>query len=953
VRQPTPGELSNVLVTLGIDASSSNSKGWATTSCPACGREGASASFRVNINNGAFRCWRCSASSNDVALHDFVNNPLSPSLSTAVGMSNDRPPLDEELVMRYHRFLAESPSVIQDLERVRGWTEATMKRIGIGWDGSHFWLPIRRITKELINARMYDPFRKSKVKSYHYQNEAGTQRTAAWVPFGEESLEGHEYIWWFEGEPDGILAAQMGLPAALITGGAGTWTDEALSIQKKRKAVICYDIDAKGKRGARSVAARFRSAGVDVVVLDFPLSKPEYNDFSDAVLKDNRDVKYFRSLLKSLKEGSAPPPPDPPVFVTLGGGVPGMDIVVKAHVLGSHTTPLLVPSSLQATCSMNWQPDRACRGCSLNNADGNMRVDIDPESTDLGLLVATTVRGQDAEYKRIAELPARCPMVRFEIGDFWQVQLLKLVPPMSERTGGDSTVRSAMHVSPADGRPPEIRANQLYLFQGVIGPDVKTNEWTLTSAEAHPAEDDVDSFVCTEEIVAALEEVFTPNVWTVAAVSAMFEREEIAISRHVTKIYGRDLLFRLVDLTYHSIIRWKFREDCPTRGWMSVGMVGDSRTGKSETLQKVAMYFGLGKMVLDPANTTFAGLVGGLQQVGKGDKSWVVTWGLIPTNDRGIVIVDELSSLSTNDISKMSGMRSSGIAELTKIRSASTPARTRLVIGGNPRGEGRLDSYSTVVEAFSELIGQREDVARCDVVMGIKEGLNKETAKAHVLSKPDAQPIDVGLRRALIRYAWSRNQEQVHWDKEAETECVRQAEMMIADYDSTIPIVEPSEQDIRIARVAVAAAVRTFSHVDGDPDVVLVRKCHVLFAAKTMREAMDGDLGYDHYSAFKRRNTLEREQLLKKLSNVQLNVGLTCRTLLKIRRVTPNSIGMSLAFDGADAREFISAMVQLGAAEFPAEDHGRNTSVVWTPLFIKMLRELESNPPVDATESLF
>lgn len=939
--QPTQLDIAKCLLALGVDASKANSKGWSTVQCPSCGKDGSAPSLRVNLS-GAFKCWRCNSSSSVMSLSEFVENPRSPLLASSVGQANDKPELDEDLIDRYHSYLLDSPGVMKDLERVRGWSESTIRRIKIGWDGSHFWLPIYSITGDLVNARMYDPFRRSKIKSYHYSNETGTRRTAAWVPFGPQSLEGHSSVWLFEGEPDGILAAQMGFPSCVITGGAGTWTDEILAVVKQRRVVICYDMDSKGVRGARSVAARLKANDIEVVVLKFELSDPsKLNDFSDAVHKDGKDAAYFKKLAASSDGGSAEPPEDPPLHVTLGGGVPGMSVVVRAHVLGTHTTPLLVPASIQATCRMNWQPDRACRGCPMNAAEGSVRHQIEAGSEDVAQLAVTPVKSQDIEFKRILGVPLRCPVIEFENTEFWQLLLMKLVPPMSERGGGDTTIRSSIYVSPADGRPPEVKANQLYSFTGRIGPDVRNNEWTLMATDARPSEDDADSFVVTDALVDLMRKAFNPAEWTMEEVERVIVREERSMSAHVTRIYGRDLILRVVDLAYHSAISFRFKDTVPQRGWLSVGIIGDSRTGKSETLQRVSSYFGIGRMVMDPANTTFAGLVGGLQQVGSGDKAWMITWGLIPSNDRGIVLIDELSSLSTSDIGKMSGMRSSGIAELVKIRSSSTPARTRLVMSGNPRGEGRgLASYSTSVEAFQELIGAREDVARFDCAIAVKQGLDKEDAKSRLGHQPP--PVPVALRRALIKYAWSRNTDHIRWEEGAESLCVALSRQLIDDYDPTIPLVEPSEQDLRLARVSVAVAIRTFSTTE-DPEVVLVRKCHVRFADRTIRQCFDGDLGYGSYSMFRRRLNIDKAAVTKRLMSVQRDVAATARALLKLRRVNANSIGMVIGLDAADARELIATLVQLGAAEFPQDE--RASHAVWTSDMIQLLRDIERDPP--------
>ena len=950
----TPGELLAALVALNVDDASSNRGGWATVGCPACG-DMDRPSLRVNVNTGEYKCFRCDSSSkNDgLPLGDFIANPSMPSLM-ARGSTSGRaglPELTMDLVERYHRFLMDSPSVVSDVERKRGWTAEIMRELKIGWDGSHLWIPILDPTKtHLRNCRLYDPFRRTRVKSFHYANASGLKRTTVWVPGGLESLEGHDTIWMFEGEPDGILSYQMGFPTALITGGAGVWDDEILSIGENQKFVLCYDVDSAGRRGARGVAARLRSH--ERQVLDLRMTISEGNtDFTDAVVKDQRDARWFKELARAGWGGEEPKGTDPPIPVGLGGGVPNEPIIVRAHVLGGHTVPILSPQQIDVTCRADWQPEGQCQICPVRAANNMLRVEVDPESQDLAILCVTKAVEMRGAFKRIASIPYRCPRARFDVGSMWQVQHLKLIPPMSERHGGESMVRSAMFVCPADGRPIPVRSNQLYEFRGKVVPDVISNEWTLQSADARPAEDDIDSFRMDAEMRSHLSSAFNPKSWTTEALEESISAEEDSLSRHITKVYGRNLMLRIVDLTYHSVIKFKFEEDLVRRGWMSVAIFGDTRTGKSEIMERFAQYVGFGKVIMDPANTTFAGLVGGLQQVGRGDKSWAITWGLIPTNDRGMVIIDEISSLSIRDISGMSGMRSSGIAELTKIRSASTPARTRLIMAGNPRGKAMtLSSYGTPVEGLMDLIGTPEDIARFDVAIGVKQGLDKKRAQKRLGDQP--QPIMIDLRRALIKFAWSRRSNQVEWESGVESYIADElAPKMARDYSREVPLVEPSEQDLRIARISVATAVRSFS-VSDDPNIVLVRKGHAEFAESLMREAYSGDLGYEHFSEFQSRQKLNEGAATAVVVKIQRDVAATCRSLLVIRRVNPNSIGMAIALDGGEARHLISKLIQCGAASFSKEDV-RSTAVSWTPGFITLLRDLEKNPPEIEGEEMF
>jgi hypothetical protein len=89
-----------------------------------------------------------------------------------------------------------------------------------------------------------------------------------------------------------------------------------------------------------------------------------------------------------------------------------------------------------------------------------------------------------------------------------------------------------------------------------------------------------------------------------------------------------------------------------SRGWMELLVVGDTRTGKSEAATRLTQFYGAGEVV-SCESASFAGILGGLQQFGA-NKEWAVTWGAIPINDRRLVVLDEISGLSPEDIGAMS-----------------------------------------------------------------------------------------------------------------------------------------------------------------------------------------------------------------------------------------------------------------------------------------------------------
>jgi hypothetical protein len=233
--------------------------------------------------------------------------------------------------------------------------------------------------------------------------------------------------------------------------------------------------------------------------------------------------------------------------------------------------------------------------------------------------------------------------------------------------------------------------------------------------------------------------------------------------------------------------------------------------------------------IISCESATFAGIVGGLQQLGQG-REWEVTWGAIPLNDRRLVALDEIAGLSRDQIAQMSSIRSSGLAQLTKIRSESTLARTRLLWMGNPRN-GRMANYTYGVQAIRPLIGNNEDIARFDIAMAVKadevdpESINVPRADVH------ERRYNSEACHELLLWAWSRVPDQVLWGPGAVAAVYASALDLGGRYTEDPPLIQGANVRLKIARLAVALAARTYS-TDRSGECIVVRKAHVVGAVR-------------------------------------------------------------------------------------------------------------------------
>lgn len=318
------------------------------------------------------------------------------------------------------------------------------------------------------------------------------------------------------------------------------------------------------------------------------------------------------------------------------------------------------------------------------------------------------------------------------------------------------------------------------------------------------------------------------------------------LTYNVTKIYGRDDIIIASDLVFHSVLSFNFRGNPVEKGWTEAIIIGDTRSGKSATLKALHKHYRVGEFITGE-DISRAGLIGGMQNI---NGRWVITWGRYVRQNREECTIDETQNLKEEDIANMSGMRSSGVAEITMIHQARTEAKVRAIWLGNPRANKFLDQYSHGILAIKELVGKLDDIARFDIgmVCAANEvgGYNVPTREKvpHIYTSDSCHN--------LIMWVWSRKHDQVEFVKDADIAVLAAAETLAKRYTPQIPLVNAAEMRIKVARLAVAAAARLFS-TDKTFEKILVTPEHVEFIHKFLVRCYDKpSMGYDIYTDIKK-----------------------------------------------------------------------------------------------------
>ena len=778
-----------------------------------------------------------------------------------------RPPIDPALVAGWHANLTTRyPLQHGYLTTTLHLSEHLLKEFQIGFDGERYTIPVKDETGTIVNVRRYNPDApdaEDKMKNY-YQVDP----TVGVVSYGRPARlfpmsafgEGDEIIL-VEGEKDCLVARNHGFNAVTTTGGAAKWRTKWNELFRGKRVYICYDMDKAGREGATKIAKELEAVtGVYIVTLPTPSSPIKGYDLSDFFLKELGSASDFRTVLLDARTFSTPPTPvagTPPLMhVPLGMASlatnMGKPLATKVVVSGKNMAPYIVPKKLRVTCNCSDVED-ACQFCPRWTKTGVHRgahyeeeIDVDAANDKLLKLINCSDTQQKGYLKEIAGIDKKCTFGRVEIKDSGNLQQIIVIPELDAMAASleeqEYVSRNAYYLGH------DIIANRAYEMQGYTWPHPLNQTATHVFDFKDDMQDSIRSFEMTPDIHAELAELFRP-----ATGESIDDKLRDIYNYHVLNthgIKGRGEIQLAFDLVWHSILNFTFMGQAVRKGWLEGLIVGDTSQGKTELTTRMRDFYNLGQRITGE-KTSAAGLIGGLQKVGE---QWILQWGAYPQNDRRALLIDEYSSLSTNDIANMTDLRSTGVAEIVKIRTERTNARVRALHCSNQRSGLMLRDVMQGISAIKDLMGKNEDIRRLDFALTVATGevsLDEINMPKNKLPKPK-KIYNREASKNLVLWAWSRNSlavsNQVMFEPDAETAILNHARRMGDKYHPRIPLVEPSDQRLKIARLAAALAARLFS-TDDTGDTVIVTKDHVNYIVKWLEGQYDKpSMSYDTWS---------------------------------------------------------------------------------------------------------
>ena len=894
-----------------------------------------SPSLAVGLNGGGAKCHAASCGVSIGNIVHFESRLRGVSEDAAAETIYDRfvRPVVPQQAIRYFQDCLRTPAGVR-LSRLvassHGLTEDVTSQFGCGYDprANRLVIPVENAYGLVVNLRFYKPRKlrnPNEPTLYNYVTDKGKPT--------ERRYGGNELFPWpklkhltddypvfiMASEKETMLAYQLGLQAVCATAGEGSWQTDWSELFTGRRVGILMDPDTGGEKATARLVRELSSVSLFSVPIKLPFQRgfrgPQ--DFDDWVVHSGGTAERLLVLFEQLRTGNAGPQravagarrttPGSPVKRILPpdrASVPAGNGSVERLGVPPATGPKLPTSYAAPDGSDRLAVDAIRRtpgalnrivtshglvaGLAQRSYSVPFKFRLSPRQgppriyvMDVGrALLGFIGAGDDAVCKAVLQLCNTNRNTAIEAIEHHTVTELELIPLADQAVAsGDE---GAYTVQRCFAFGVDVQANLAYAFRLVPTTMPQTQETVGIILEAKEL-DKQEEFQLTDELSKRFQH-FAPSEKgsgdTGATVWKRLELLAAEVSEHHTHIYERPDWHMVVFLTFFCPLQWTWPMDGKTqRGWMNTLAVGDTKTGKSEVTSIVTSQLLKAGSIINSENCTMVGLVGGAIKGASGQ--FMLRWGRIPLADRKLVVLEELSGLSVEEISNMSDVRSSGVARLDKGGLASqTPARTRLLCLSNVRSKTkRLADFLSGVKAVQELVGHAEDISRFDLIITLTD----DEVSADVINRASSRRVtrpawSVTDLRLLCQWVWSLRPEHIDITPEAARRCLELTLELGKDYHSGVPIFKASSDRHKVARIGVAIACLQFSW---DGNKVVVNPCHMEAAAKLLRALYDKpNLGYREWSRqmFDRENIRDVGELNNVFASVQPDARLRARS---------------------------------------------------------------------------
>ena len=604
------------------------------------------------------------------------------------------------------------------------------------------------------------------------------------------------------GEKDCICARQHGLNAISFTGGEQTEPKLFLNDFKDRNVYVLYDNDETGHKGSLELGITLKKYAKTVHIVDISaICKEPKEDLWDFFNKYNKTVIDLKPILEEAKEVT-----DLVVQTERNKKYPLINLYTATK---PQYVDKLVRSNIQviATSDQTFRLPTLIKGIKKTSSNSEydtlnigetLTWELTPKNyKDIFYLIGSKLKEQQITLN-IRDLLLKIPKKEpgMVITKQYAIPVYNCVVTDVANPTETTTLTEFNAYSLGD----KLENGKKYTITYKLVPHPQDGQkLIMVIKDIEEADDFLDNFKLTPEIILSLKK-FQPNGLS----------KEDKFQETVEKVKGilhadyDNTLITVIDLWYHTVLQFQVGSLGYIRGYLDTLIVGESRIGKSSTVEALHEMYGLGKVVSLAGNSaTPAGLIGGSNMVAG---SYQTRAGLIPQNNKGAIIFEELVKCNCNLIRDLTEIRSSGKVRISRVNgNIELPALVRMLTLTNPKpvdGMSKpINEYPNGISILKDLIGTAEDIARYDMIAIFGFNANKEIDPFFEPPKP----YDQQDYKNRIRWIWSRKPEDIIISKEIYQYTINKCNEINKKYVSHIKIFG-IEFWKKVMRLAIAVA---------------------------------------------------------------------------------------------------------------------------------------------------
>ena len=364
-----------------------------------------------------------------------------------------------------------------------------------------------------------------------------------------------------------------------------------------------------------------------------------------------------------------------------------------------------------------------------------------------------------------------------------------------------------------------VEAGKEIDITGLVIPDPKTQKITLIVKEMVITDDneyDVDKIRELKKFFENKQSVSEIMDWLV------FNFEKYS------RIIQRRNVAETTFLTYFSPLYIDFEGEIGKKNWMKSVVMGDSTTGKSESVRKAILLLRIGQIISGEI-ASIAGLAGAAIH-SSGGGGWFVEFGVLALQDKKLLAIDGSHKLGKEEKDKLAETERNGKVEITKAAKSSAWARTRQIKIENPLDDDRITTraMNDVLHLVHSLQHnfQIQSIARIDLACFVVDDVDTEARNR--LCDFEYDPLLENLSE-LIRLTWSQNY-VVKFSDDAMNEIVEQAIQLENKFKCEPYPLLSNDTKYKLAKISSSLACLTCSF-DDSFDTVTITAEHVKYVA--------------------------------------------------------------------------------------------------------------------------